>query len=77
MHVRAAAWRRAIGDEPRAIERDSHQRRLGIDGSTSGAGALRDMPCPMAQDETSDSQLIARWRSRARSPMSIPVAVAT
>ena len=28
------------------------------------------------QDETSDSQLIARWRSRARSPMSMPVVVA-
>ena len=28
------------------------------------------------QADTSDSQLIARWRSRARSPMSMPVVVA-
>lgn len=76
MDVRAAARRRAICDEPSAIERDSDEGRLAVDRPTPGAGALRDMACPMAQDETSESQLIARWRSRARSPMSIPVAVA-
>jgi hypothetical protein len=64
---------------------DEHALRF--DGSTPRTRAVRNMtsrlrlmPVPgfdgARQDDTSDSQLIARWRSRARSPMSMPVVVA-
>ena len=52
---------------------DAHERTARVDDAATHAGALRDA----RQDETSDSQLIARCRSRARSPMSMPVALAT
>jgi len=35
-------------------------------------GMGMEMEMGSVQDDTSDNQLIARWRSRARSPMSIP-----
>jgi hypothetical protein len=62
-------------DQVRPYPPNAHEVALGHDRPTSHAGALRDMP-PLDQDETSDNQLIARWRSRARSPMSMPVVVA-
>ena len=69
---------------------DAHEHALGLDGPTANARPLRDvrgfhrlyageshsLGPALPQDETSESQLIARWRSRARSPMSIPVVVA-
>jgi len=56
-----------------AVEGDPDQLPLRRRHPATGAGAHRYMGI---QDDTSDSQLIARWRSRARSPMSIPVVVA-
>lgn len=67
---RTRGW---IDDQAWAIERESHELALGCGQPASGAGAHGDMG---NQDDTSDNQLIARWRSRARSPMSIPVVVA-
>lgn len=66
--------------EPRAREREAHQRGLRVDLTATRAGPHRGMSPQTtitAQAETSDNQLIARWRSRARSPMSMPVVVAT
>jgi len=67
-------------------ERDADELALRRDGAAAGARAHRLPPARSgdtrsrgglgAQEETSDSQLIARWRSRARSPMSMPVVVA-
>ena len=70
----------------RADKTQPYEQALGLDHPTADAGTKRDMPPgrlrpgffgACLQEETSESQLIARWRSRARSPMSIPVAVAT
>jgi len=63
----------AVDDHARADRGDPRERVLRGHLATADAGSLRRV----TQDETSDNQLIARWRSRARSPMSMPVAVAT
>jgi hypothetical protein len=63
----------AIDDQARAIEGEPHQVALRRSGPAPSAGAHR---YTRNQDDTSESQLMARWRSRARSPMSIPVVVA-
>lgn len=60
-------------DLPARICCDPDEGGLGIDGATPDTRALRDP----RQDDTSDNQLIARWRNRARSPMSMPVVAAT
>jgi hypothetical protein len=65
--------RRGVDDQTWTIEREPHELALRCDHPASGAGTHGDMG---SQDDTSDNQLIARWRSRARSPMSIPVVVA-
>ena len=62
-----------IDRKMRAVEREPHQLALRRDGPAPGAGAHG---YTRNQDDASESQLIARWRSRARSPMSMPVAVA-
>ena len=89
MHIGAPA-RDPADDQVRPDKTDPHEQPLGLHGPAADARAHRDVSIflgPSArqtgsvpefrQDETSDSQLIARWRSRARSPMSMPVAVAT
>jgi hypothetical protein len=87
MHIRAATLepadalrghgvvhtRGGIDDQAWAIEREPHELALRCGQPASSAGAHGYMG---NQDDTSESQLIARWRSRARSPMSIPVVVA-
>lgn len=50
---------RPVDDEPRAIERDADQLVLRRGRAAARAGSLGDMPS-IAQDETSESQLIAR-----------------
>ena len=61
-------------DELVACQDHAHEPRLRFDRAAARTRAQRGMA---HYDETSESQLIARWRSRARSPMSMPVAVAT
>jgi len=56
-----------------ASEREPHELALRCGDPASSAGAHGHM---RNQDDTSDNQLIARCRRRARSPMSIPVVVA-
>lgn len=84
MHVGAAAWqaprlavgaarRRRVDDQTRAIEREPNELALGSGLPATSAGAHGNV---IAQDDTSESQLIARWRNLARSPMSMPVEVA-
>lgn len=78
MDVRPPA-RAPAGDELVASEVHACEPRLRFDRAAARTGAKG--PCGASivrhYDETSESQLIARWRSRARSPMSMPVAVAT
>lgn len=62
-----------IDDQLVADQRQAHELCLRYDRATARARATRDSH----YDETSESHEIARWRSRARSPMSMPVAVAT
>ena len=73
MHVRAPP-QTATHHESGTEEGNPHERVLSGDRPATGARALRYVPAP--QDDTSESQLIARCRSRARSPMSMPVVVA-
>ena len=58
---------------PAGVVHQPHELALRRALPAAGAGAERNVA---GQDDTSDNQLIARWRSRARSPMSIPVVVA-
>lgn len=62
-----------IHDQAGPIEGQPHELMLGRCGPAACAGSHR---YTRSQDDTSESQLMARWRSRARSPMSIPVVVA-
>jgi len=71
--VRAPA-RPPAGDQLVARKVHARERRLRFDRAATRTRAKGDVG---HYDETSESQLIARWRSRARSPMSMPVAVAT
>lgn len=57
-----------VADEGQACE-----CRLRFDRAATRTCSERDSH----YEETSESHEIARWRSRARSPMSMPVAVAT
>ena len=74
MHV-ASPSRHPADDQVRSHKADAHEVALRLDGATPRARAERDMSS-FTQDETSDSQLMARCRKRARSPMSMPVVVA-
>ena len=69
----------AANDELVTGQHHAHEPRLRFDRAATRTGAERGPSGPGSAhyDETSESQLIARWRSRARSPMSMPVAVAT
>ena len=70
----AARERGSMVDHELAPEHDdANERTARVDRAAAHTRSLRGS----LQDDTSDSQLIARCRSRARSPMSIPVAVAT
>jgi len=62
-----------VDDDLAVPDGDPDEGRLGIDSSTPDTRALGGS----RQDDTSDNQLIARWRNRARSPMSMPVVAAT
>ena len=74
VHVRTPPCDPA-NDQVRTHPTYAHELALGLDRPTSHAGSLRDMSS-IRQEETSDSQLMARWRKRAKSPMSMPVVVA-
>ncbi len=63
---------RTVEHQARTIEHHANERRQRSGLAATCARALWNV----TQDETSDSQLIARCRSRARSPMSMPVVVA-
>ncbi len=83
MDVRASAGASPlpIHDEARAVGRDAHELALRLDRAAPRTGAHRLAPARCfgfrAQEEASDSQMMARWRSRASSPMSTPVDVAS
>ena len=72
MHVCATSGTSSCDELVRG-ERQPQERSLRNHLATTDARAHGDVH----YDDTSDSQLIARWRSRARSPMSMPVVVAT
>ena len=73
MHVRAPAGAPAlpVHHQARTFHRDAHELALRRGRAAPGAGAHRLVAVAGgAQEDTSESQMIARWRSRASSPMS-------